>query len=59
MEDKKPCLQNANNFETCEIYTHNESYFEKTNIFAYAKTKTQIRFSLTAKLISAMFWLHG
>ena len=27
--------------------------------FAYAKTKAQISFAVTAKLISALFWLHG
>ena len=31
----------------------NEPCHEKTNIFAYAKTKTQISFAVTAKLISA------
>ena len=30
-----------------------EPRFEKTGLFAYAKTKTQISFAVTAKLISA------
>ena len=31
----------------------NEPRHEKTGVFAYAKTKTQISFTVTAKLISA------
>ena len=32
---------------------------EKSVFFAYAKTRAQISFAVTAKLISALFSLHG
>ena len=40
-------------FCSCENIDTNELRCEKTKFFAYAKTKTQISFAVTAKLISA------
>ena len=37
----------------------NEPRYEKTGFFAYAKTKTQISFAVTAKLISAFVFATG
>ena len=38
---------------TYSVSGRKEPHHEKTNVFAYAKTKTQISFAVTAKLISA------
>ena len=42
-------------YHTCNVYNAPlfEPCYEKTGFFAYAKTKTQISFAVTAKLISA------
>ena len=40
-------------------YATHEPHHEKTAFFAYAKTKTQISFAVTAKLISAFVFATG
>ena len=40
------------------LHESNEPRHEKTGFFAYAKTKTQISFAVTAKLTAPLFSLH-
>ena len=47
------CLGRIVNLMFENVYDSYEPRHEKTGFFAYAKTKTQISFAVTAKLISA------
>ena len=60
---RSDCTRGENYLESvyvvCSYIVLNEPRFEKKRLFAFVKTKTQISFAVTAKLISAFVFATG